>query len=114
MSRRPSYAHGDLKGWCGDPRRGAALGRGSGSWGKSASFSGYAELRRVIIDRQGYDRLGTYWGDGTPLWWCATNDHEIDFCIRSPTRESAEATVRKRYPNIKFYKVRNHARVRGK
>ena len=49
-------------------------------------------LRRVPIDRQGYERDGTYWGTGAPLFEYETPDGDIDH-LRAGSRESAKAKV---------------------
>lgn len=108
MSKKPSYRHNNPRCWCGDPKRGAALGRHS-YHEKTYTVRSYAVLRRVRINGDGYDFLGTYWGIGEQLWWCATSSYNIDFCLRARTRKEAEETVRKMYPEIKFYKERRTA-----
>lgn len=108
MSKKPSYRHHDPKGWCGDPKRGAALGRHA-YHEKTYTVRSYAVLRRVRINGDGYDPLGTYWGVGAPLWWCATPNYKIDFCLRATTRKEAEANVRRLYPEINFYKEKRAA-----
>ena len=68
-----------------------------------AKFTGKLSLQRVRINNGGYDALGTYWGVGEPLYWCANADCTIDFALRASSREQAKAIVRKTYPNAKFY-----------
>ena len=105
MSRQPSYRHNNPKGWCGDPKRGTSLGRQS-IMDAGTDYTGYAVLRPVRVNKDGYDYLGTYWGVGRSLWWCATRDYKIDFCLRADDEAEARTIVRKTYPNIKFYKER--------
>lgn len=100
---KPSYKTNDPKGWFGDPRRGAAMGRP----GIHGVLSGRLYLRRVLLIGD-YDVNGTYFGHvpGRRLWWCASEDGAIDFIVSVMnwgTREVAKAEVRKRYPNAKFY-----------
>lgn len=106
MSDLPSYKYNDPRGWGGDPSRGASLGRAS-IQRKDNGYDGFAVLRKVRMSAdKDYDLLGTYWGhmEGLHVWWCATKDYEIDFCVRATSRKSAEDEVRKHYPNIRFYK----------
>lgn len=100
----PSYKTNDPKGWCGDPKRGAAMGRG-GIYEASTDCNDKCVLRRVYLDSGGYDCNGTYFGIGEPsLYWCANNDGTIDFVLRAFSRGYAKILVRKRYPNARFYK----------
>lgn len=95
----PSYETHDPKGWCGDPKRGAALGRASiiGAYdGKSMA------LRYIPLDSGGYDKLGTYWGHGRRLYWAASQDGEIELMLRADDRDDAKAQVRAQYPGAKF------------
>ena len=87
------YGTNDPKGWGGDPSRGAALGR--------CSIKGEANtitVRRSPLDRQGYDRNGTYFGDGQPLYWVADEEGEVDYMIRGQDRSDALNQVIGEYP----------------
>jgi hypothetical protein len=65
MTLQSPFLQDDL-GWCGDPRRGASMGRrGRNEPGGDSKFT----LRRVPVDSGGYDRGGAYWGIGSPLYW---------------------------------------------
>lgn len=93
-----SYKVHDPKGWCGDSKRGAALGRPDRIG--DPAYAGVLTLRRVRIDRDGYDGLGTYWGcSSTPLYWFASADHYIDRTVWAAGREAARAFVLREYPN---------------
>lgn len=95
----PDYKTYDPRGWCGDPRRGAALGRPTVKG--PADFAGRLCLRRVRIDSGGYDPNGTYFGIGRPLYWYADDDGEIDGVLRADDRADARARVLDMYPNAK-------------
>lgn len=96
----PSYKTNDPKGWCGDPRRGAAMGR-VGIIGPQ-DFSERLCLRRVRMSACGaYDENGTYYGIGAPIYWYASDDGEIDGTLRAGSRESARAQVLALYPKAK-------------
>lgn len=99
----PDYKTHDPRGWCGDPSRGAALGRptlvGPGD------FDGALTLQRMHLDSGGYDSNGTYFGSGPdtlPLYWCASDDGEIDFMLRASTWVDAAEKVARRYPHAKL------------
>jgi hypothetical protein len=97
---RPSYKTNDPRGWCGDPKRGAALGRCDllGVYGGTRLV-----LRRIRVDSGGYDPNGTYFGVGRPLYWCADDSGQIDFVLRAD-REEAKRHVRDKYPQARFYR----------
>ena len=95
------YRTNDPRGWCGDIRRGAALGRDSY---KGKYSDGRLVLREVRLDNGGYDRLGTYWGHGERLYWCASEDGDIDYCFRAVDRAEAKKKVLADYPAAKFYR----------
>lgn len=97
-----SYQTNDPRGWGGDPKRGAALGRPSVRG--EASFAGRLTLRRIRLDQGGYDPNGTYFGLGPPLYWYASDDGSIDDMLRAGTRESAKKQILAIYPNAKFYR----------
>ena len=99
---KPDYSDNDPRGWCGDPKRGAAMGRASIH--SKSSPTGKLYLRRVYLDRGGYDKNGTYFGIGTPIYWCADAMGEIDFTLRAHSRASAKAKARETYPNATFWR----------
>lgn len=93
----PSYKSNDPKGWIGNPRYGAALGRDAiHEAPKDQSID--LVLRRVSIDSQGYDVNGTYFGTPDDLWWYADEEGQVDDVLRASCREAAEAGVKKIYP----------------
>lgn len=96
------YKTNDPKGWCGDPKRGAALGRSSILGEKE--YDGKLHLRRVKIDNGGYDSNGTYFGIGAPLYWCASEDGSIDEVRRAAGRDEAKAFFKGAYPKARFYR----------
>jgi len=100
---KPSYSTNDPKGWCGDPARGAALGRPS-ILDASADFTGKLTLLRVYLDSGGYDPNGTYFGTGTPLYWVASDDGTIDYVLRAWPRAEAKSLVKKRFPKARFFR----------
>lgn len=96
----PDYRDNDPGGWCGDPGRGAALGRSIVDH-EGTYYTGRVFLRRVRIDRQGYDPNGTYFGVGDPLYWYANDEGTIDGVFRAPTRSKALSWLRSRYPKAR-------------
>lgn len=101
----PDYKTNDPKGWCGDPKRGAALGRPTISEPDGNTFRAPLTLRQVKLDAGGYDSNGTYFGVDAPLYWVASRDGKIDRVFRAHSREDAEARVMKWYPKAKFKKA---------
>ncbi len=100
MNALPSYKDNDPKGWCGDITRGAALGR-SAIRDEDSEYEGVIHLRRVRLNSGGYDRNGTYFGGGAPLYWYANKDGTIDGMTRASGREHAREIVLKEYPKAK-------------
>lgn len=92
------YKKNDPRGWMGDPKRGAALGRKTINT-LPRDYAGYIYVREVILDDGGYDCLGTYFGHGKPLWWCAANgDDHLDRVVRG-TAEDVVAELKNYFPN---------------
>ena len=98
----PSYQKNDPKGWCGDPSRGAAIGRHSlhTDSGSRSKYAGRIYLKRVRLDNGGYDENGTYYGisRGEELWWYSDGD-KIDVTTRACHRDHAKRLVLAEYPN---------------
>ena len=106
----PSYETRDPRGWCGDPARGAALGR-RGVLDAQTDEPTKLVLRRVPLDAGGYDVNGTYWGHGDPIYWYASADGSVDATLRTPgrgvtsrERADAKAAIRETYPLARFYR----------
>jgi hypothetical protein len=55
----------------------------------------------VRLDSGGYDKNGTYFGSGAPLYWCSNEELTVDFMIRAEDRECARAAVLQEYPKAK-------------
>lgn len=91
------YKANDPKGWGGDPKRGAALGRPSRKG--DPSYAGTILVREIQVSADGYDTLGTYWGKGTPLYWFASEDESIEGTERAPCASDALASVARMYPH---------------
>lgn len=102
-NRAPDYKDNDPRGWCGDPSRGAAMGRADiHAIDRSAPVKLY--LRRVELDGGGYDRNGTYFGWDDPLYWYADGDGQIDAVTRATSRDDAKARILESYPNARFFR----------
>jgi len=128
MTKGPDYGRHDPRGWCGDPSRGAALGRPSiHDVSRPDLVTCRLYLRKIRLNDGGYDCNGTYFGHAEPLYWCSSDGEfgvfaklsdsyppgapshdwltfEIDFMIRAPSREAAKAEVRSIYPNARFFR----------
>lgn len=61
-------------------------------------------LRRIHIDRGGYDSGGAYWGLGQPLYWAGDDEGGLDMFFRASNRAAAKAHVLDLYPDAKFYR----------
>jgi len=116
---KPSYSKYDPKGWCGDPKRGAALGRPTIIEVDPETFKGRVYLSRIVLREMGdYDVNGTYFGAGDPLYWCALHSHypqpgqkatdadaqDIDFMLRAKTRDEAKRKVLEKLPGARFWR----------
>lgn len=104
QSNLPSYKTNDPKGWGGDPKRGAAMGRGSshGDPKKAHRFL----LKQVHLDAGGYDPNGTYFGArerGEYLYSVISEDESIDYVLTASNREDAKRQVRAKYPKARFF-----------
>lgn len=103
---KPDYNLRDPKGWCGDPKRGAALGRRTVHG--EPNYAGKMVLVRVRVDNGGYDKNGTYFGDGGrfSVYWFASADEDqsIEGTLWAASREEAKRHVREMYPNARFYR----------
>jgi hypothetical protein len=97
------YTTNDPRGWCGDPSRGAALGRATIK-DAPKEYDGKLSLRLVRLDNGGYDRNGTYFGHGQPLYWCASEDGSVDYMLRASCRYNARVAVLCDYPKAKIRK----------
>jgi hypothetical protein len=98
----PSYQTNDPKGWCGDPKRGAAMGRGARhAADKEAPVK--LTLRHIRLNSGGYDRNGTYFGIGQRLYWYANEAGDIDAMLRADDRWDAKSKIRNLYPYARFY-----------
>ena len=62
-------------GWCGDPKRGASMGRTSDL---SLDTTATLHLRRVPLDEGGYDPGGAYWGTPHDLFIAEVISSDID------------------------------------
>lgn len=107
MATLPTYEKNDPRGWCGDMRRGAALGRSTITGPRN--FAGKFVLREVTLDSGGYDRLGTYFGhspvEGSRLYWyAAVGEVEIEGVFRALTRKAAKDVVLGLYPKARFFR----------
>jgi len=103
----PDYTKHDPKGWCGDPSRGAAMGRPSVH---EAEPTGKMTLRLVKMCSccGAYDENGTYFGAAgrgvDPLYWYADEGGNVDDVLRAASRDDAKTKVLEKYPAARFYR----------
>jgi hypothetical protein len=91
------------RGWCGDPRRGAAMGDAS----RKAENAGKLYLQRVRFVDGDYAGDGTYWGGGSPLW-CAFDGADSDatrIYVRGDNRVAAIQAVCEDFPDARFLRA---------
>ena len=98
----PDYKKNDPKGWCGDPKRGAAMGRGTIQEEDGEHYTAEIYVQRVELDDGGYDQNGTYFGIGMPLYWISNKNLTIDYVIRAPSRSWAVQDALHRWPHACF------------
>jgi hypothetical protein len=101
----PDYKRYDPLGWGGDPARGAALGR-STIIDEAKDYNGKVYVRRIPLNAGGYDKNGTYFGVGNPLFWVANDAGTIDYVIRAKNRSEAVANARELFPEARIWEVR--------
>lgn len=95
----PNYKTNDPRGWCGDPSRGAALGRAT-IQDESTEYADKLYIKRVRLHGD-YDSNGTYFGQGAPLYWVSNDEGTVDYVLRASCRASARDIVLKDYPKAK-------------
>lgn len=118
MTGALSYSLPASRGYMGDPRRGASMGRGNcHAADKTAPLRFY--LRRVRLDADGYDGGGAYWGHGAPLYHAQADAESLcvggftgaerfadrpEMFFRARSRAEAVAEVSREYPNASFFR----------
>ncbi|MEL7519943.1 MAG: hypothetical protein AAFN48_13425 [Pseudomonadota bacterium] len=98
------------RGYMGDPRRGASLGRSNTSGDPDECWKFY--LVRVRLDNGGYDSGGVYWGHGEPLWryeaadlvYAPGNLGLPSGFVRAVNRDAARRCIREDYPKSRFFR----------
>lgn len=94
---KPDYQANDPKGWCGDAKRGAALGRPAIH---DPDFKGHLHVQEIPLE-DGYDENGTYFGEGRPLYWVANHLYTIDYMIRADDHADVLKQVKEKCPKVK-------------
>ncbi len=99
----PDYKTYDPKGFGGDPKRGAALGRPAIHDKEDPTTPIKLYMRQVNLDYGGYDRNGTYFGAGPTIYWYANAEGDVDSTLRAWSRSEAKTQVRLLYPKATFF-----------
>lgn len=86
----------ETTGWCGDPQRGASMGRRS-----RGEPTSKCHLFEVILDSGGYDDGNAYWGLGQPLF-CLTDDDEFVKYERFVDSDDALKCFKNRFPDVEI------------
>ena len=107
----PDYTTNDPKGWCGDPKRGAAMGRATIIDVDPETFDGQLYVTKVRMGGDygdDYDYLGTYFGANLDnigdIYWVAAENLKVDFVVRAQNREHAEQLVLEQLPKARFFR----------
>jgi len=108
MTNAPSYKANDPRGWCGDPKRGAALGRRDVHDHDADQPIVLVVLPVRFVDGD-YDINGTYWGSGEPLYWYADCNGRVDAMLRAKDRGAAIEAIRVRYPLATIHPAKHYA-----
>ena len=61
-------------------------------------------LRRIPIDRSGYDAGGAYWGIPSNLWGAGSDCGGVDLWFRAADRAAARAHVLSLFPGARFFR----------
>ena len=87
----------------GSNQYGAQMGRHTGPDFLDVD-AGRIYLRRVKLDRGGYDQGGAYWGIGEPLWLAQDQDGNCRI-FRAASRDKAKAEIRETFGTAaRFYR----------
>lgn len=55
-------------------------------------------IRKISIDRDGYDKGGRYWDVGKPLFQYETSDTEVEGHLRAESKGDAIRQLKRKYP----------------
>ena len=88
------------RGWCGDPKRGAAMGRDSDGTPDASKL----HLRRVRINSGGYDSGGAYWGIGAPLFEAWDDEGNFRYFTRAADRVAAKSKLHAEHASARFFR----------
>lgn len=86
-------------------RFGALMGRPTSTpEGPAGLFKDRCRLFRVRLNAGGYDDGGNYWGTGSPLYCCESDDGTLRDFARHPSRDAAKAAILAKFPAVTFYR----------
>lgn len=89
----------------GASKYGAQMGR-SDTMPEDHASAPLLHVTRVRFVSGGYDFAGCYWGAPENLYCCETDDQQPEYVrlfLRANNANDAQAQVRKRLPNARFY-----------
>ena len=69
-----------------------------------SAFAGKISLRRLRLDRGGYDSGGAYWGFPNNVYSALSECGTVDMTLRARDRAVAKATIRGEYPKAHFFR----------
>jgi hypothetical protein len=88
------------------------MGMGGREFGRAREVEGRIYLRKVRLDRGGYDPSGSYWGGGAPLYEATDGEGEFQRYVRAPSREAAADKLEIRPKQLKASKARDRMAAR--
>jgi len=83
-------------------RYGAPMGRHTGP-DYLDTAAGKLYLRRIPVNRGGYDAGGAYWGIGKPLYYVEDQDGNSQF-LRASSRDDAKRQISAKWEGARFYR----------
>lgn len=66
-------------------------------------------LQKWTINKQGYDKIGSYWGIGVPVWTfdlvfvTTGNKLQVDDTVRAKNKTEAKKKIKARFPSVKRF-----------
>lgn len=97
--RSTLYRKNDPLGYCGEPKRGAAMGRGM-TLPKAEELAKRIQpiqmfMSHIQLDSGGYDCCGTYWGGrrGYRYYWAHDREANLEVIVEGRTRKEASTEL---------------------
>lgn len=88
------------------------MAMGGKEYGRAHEVEGRIYLRKVRLDRGGYDSHGSYWGGGAPLYEACDGEGEYQRYVRAASREAAADKLDIRPKQLKASRARDRMAAR--